>query len=102
MNKQAAIILVICYLFLSITFVNAHNHPISEGESDHCPVYIISHSFYSDSATNNIILIEYVPKQNEYLIITNDDISCHIIYSSINTRAPPFSDQIWLSFLKFN
>ena len=94
MIRHIPIILIICHLFLAATFVNAHNHPIAEGENDHCPAYIINHGFYSDSAANNTLLIEYVPRQNEYLIITKIEISYHIIYSSINNRAPPFSNQI--------
>ena len=94
MNKQASIILIICYLFLSTTFVNAHNHPISEGKKDNCPVYIISYSFNSDTAFNNTFLIEYAPEQIEYLQIIKDIFPCHITYSSIKNRAPPLSNQI--------
>jgi hypothetical protein len=94
MNKPVSIIVIICYLFLSATFVNAHNHPISEGKKDNCPVYIISHSFYSDTAFNNTFLIEYAPEQIEYLQIIKDKFPCHITYLSIKNRAPPLPNEI--------
>ena len=100
MVRQTSIILIICYLFISATFVNAHNHPIAEGENDNCPAYIISHSFNSDSAFSNIFLNKYVPEQIEYLQIIKDDSSYHIICLSINNRAPPLSNQIWYPVLR--
>jgi hypothetical protein len=89
MTKRVSIIVIISYLFLAATFVNSHNHPISEGKNDSCPVYIISHSFNSDTAFNNTFLIEYAPGQIEYLQIINDNYSCIITYLSINNRARP-------------
>jgi hypothetical protein len=94
MNKSVSIILIFCYLFLAATFVNAHNHPISEGEKDSCPVYIISHSFNNDTDFNNTFLIEYAPEKIEYLQIIKENYTCHIIYLSINNRAPPLPNQI--------
>jgi len=94
MIRRVSIILIICYIFLTATFVNFHNHPISEGEEDSCPVYIISHSFNSDTAFNNTFLIEYSPEQIEYLQNIKDIFPCHITYFSIKNRAPPLSNQI--------
>ena len=95
MIKLVSIIVIISYLFLAATYVNSHNHPISEGKNDNCPAYIISHSFNSDTAFNNTFLIEYAPGQIEYLQIIKDDSSYHIICLSINNRAPPLSTQIY-------
>jgi hypothetical protein len=89
MIRQASIILIICYLSLTATLANSHNHSISEGENDNCPAYIISHSFNCDNAFNNTILIQYVPEQIEYLKILKDIFPKHIKYLSINNRAPP-------------
>ena len=94
MVRQTSIILIIGYLFISATFVNAHNHPIAEGENDNCPVYIISYSFNSDTAFNNAFVIDYAPEQTEYLQITKNESSYHIVCLSINNRAPPLSNQI--------
>ena len=94
MIKRVSIIVIISYLFLAATFVNSHNHPVSEEKNDNCPAYIISHSFNSDTAFNNTFLIEYAPGQIEYLQIIKDNYSSHITYLSINNRAPPLSNQI--------
>ena len=95
MNRRISIIIIISYLFLAATFVNSHNHPISEGKSDNCPAYIISHSFNSDTAFNNTFLIEYSPGQIEYLQIIEDIFPIHITYLPINNRAPPLSSPIY-------
>ena len=94
MIKRVSLIVIFSYLFLAATFVNSHDHPISEGEKDSCPVYIISHSFYSDTAFNNTFLNEYTPEQIEYVQISKDSFPCNIKYFSINSRAPPLSSQI--------
>jgi len=94
MIRRISIIVIISYLFLAATFVNSHNHPVSEGKSDSCPVYIISYSFNSDTAFNNTFLIEYAPGQIEYLQIIKDNYSSHITSLAINNRAPPLSNQI--------
>jgi len=94
MIRRISIIVIISYLFIAATFVNAHNHPISEGKKDSCPVYIISYSFNSDTAFNNTFLNEYAPEQIEYLQIIKDIFPCHITYLSINNRAPPPPNQI--------
>ena len=94
MIRRVSVIVIISYLFLVTTFVNSHNHSISEGEYDNCPVYIISHSFNSDTAFNNTFLIEYTSGQIEYLRIIKDNFPCHITYLSIKNRAPPRSNQI--------
>ena len=92
MIKRVSIIVIISYLFLAATFVNAHNHPVSEGKNDNCPAYIIGHSFNSDTAFNNTFLIEYTPGQIEYLQIIKDVFPNHITYLPINNRAPPLSN----------
>ena len=94
MIRLVSIFLIISHLSLAATFINAHNHPIAEGENDRCPVYIITHSYYGDFAITNICFIEYVPEQIEYLKIIKEDLSYHIIYLPINNRAPPLSNQI--------
>lgn len=102
MIRRVSIIVIICYLFLDATFVNAHNHPISEGNKDSCPAYILSHSFNSDTAFNNTFLIEYSPEKIEYLQIIKENYTCHIIYLSINNRAPPLPNQIWFPVLRYH
>lgn len=94
MIRRISIILIICYLFLAATFVNSHNHPINEGEKDDCPAYIIGYSFNSDSAFNNLYIIEYAPGKIEYLQISKEKYTHHITYLSINNRAPPHPNQI--------
>ena len=98
MNRRISIIIIISYLFLAATFVNSHNHPINEGEKDSCPVYIISHSFYSDTAFNNTFLNEYAPEQIEYLQISKDIFPNYITHLYLNNRAPPLQTRSEFQF----
>lgn len=89
MQRFISVGIITVYLFLSIVMGNIHNHPISQGESNDCPAYVIGLSFNSATPADFCASLEYQPSSVEILPQDQITLSAQSESSFFDNRAPP-------------
>jgi hypothetical protein len=80
--------LIAVLLFLTSVEVLAHNHPLSQGENNSCPAYVLSNTANLEL---NVVPVEPVHSEPffEILQLQNDTLQTQVHFSCFSHRAPP-------------
>jgi len=89
MRKTVSIALVGFYLLLTTVAVNHHNHPLSQGENDHCPAYILGLSVNADQTPDALATLPAALHFFGNLTPENDLAVSQLSFFYISQRAPP-------------
>ena len=95
MKRSSAAAIIIVYLFLTLIMENYHNHPVTQGETDDCPAYILGLNFISETPVDFCASLEYLFFGNDFLEEYQRPFSSQRTSLHFDHRAPPQNNSIY-------